>query len=135
MNVLYRIPCFKRFLIVLSFSYRSNVRRIDEIRCPSPSNNIETEKKLKLQKKLQRNIDRPWLNACMGVLNGEPAPVLAYLAAGGNPSRQLTQNEVVALGRPSAFDAGYTLVHLAIRFVNQFLEFCHRIQKSTGTSS
>lgn len=110
------------FLLCYCFSHRSNVRRMDEIRCPSPSNNIETEKKLKMQKKLQRNTDRPWLNACMGVLNGEPAPVLAYLAAGGNPSRQLTQNEVIALGRPSAFDAGYTLVHLAIRWVTTILQ-------------
>lgn len=88
---------------------------MEDIRSTSPSNNIEAEMKLKLQRKLQRNIDRPWLNACMGVLNGDPAPVLAYIAAGGNPSRQLTQNEVTALGRPSAFDVGYTLVHLAIR--------------------
>lgn len=100
----------------LNRSRKANIRRMDDSRCTSPSNNIETEKKLKQQRKLQRNIDRPWLNACMGVLNGDPAPVLAYMAAGGNPSRQLTQNEVTALGRPSAFDVGYTLVHLAIRF-------------------
>lgn len=97
-------------------SKKSNIRRMEEIRSTSPNNNIEAEMKLKLQRKIQRNIDRPWLNACMGVLNGDPAPVLAYIAAGGNPSRQLTQSEVIALGRPSAFDVGHTLVHLAIRF-------------------
>lgn len=91
------------------------MRRGEEIRSISPNNNIETEKKLKMQRKLQRNLDRPWLNACMGVLNGDPAPVLAYLSAGGNPSRQLNQAEVAALGRLSAFDIGHTLVHLAIR--------------------
>nr|XP_027234993.1 ubiquitin thioesterase trabid-like [Penaeus vannamei] len=36
--------------------------------------------------------------------------------AGGDPMRQLTSADVKLLSRPSAFDEGHTLVHLAIRF-------------------
>lgn len=43
----------------------------------------------------------------------------AYKSSGGDIARQLTADEVRLLNRPSAFDVGYTLVHLAIRFQRQ----------------
>ena len=49
-------------------------------------------------------------------MEGDSHAVEAYLAAGGDPARQLTQDECSFLSRPSAFQSGYTLVHLAIRF-------------------
>lgn len=45
--------------------------------------------------------------------------VEAYLAAGGDPARALQPHELPLLDRASAFDAGHTLVHLAIRFRRQ----------------
>ena len=57
------------------------------------------------------------MNACIGLVEGDNGPVEAYLASGGDPARQLTHSEVLALNRNSAFDVGYTLVHLAIRQV------------------
>ncbi|UYV75778.1 ZRANB1 [Cordylochernes scorpioides] len=63
-----------------------------------------------------RRRDRAWLEACTAVVRGESEPVIRYLSLGGDPSRQLSAAEVTLLGRPSAFDIGHTLVHLAIRF-------------------
>jgi len=60
--------------------------------------------------------DYLWLNACLGVVQGDPRAVERFLNSGGDPTRQLTAGEVALLNRPSAFDVGYTLVHLAIRF-------------------
>lgn len=68
---------------------------------------------------MRRNADWNWLNACLGVINGDPNPVEAYLSSGGDPARTLTASECALLNRNSAFDVGHTLVHLAIRFVNQ----------------
>lgn len=64
-----------------------------------------------------READWAWLDACMGVVEGNPNPVEAYLSSGGDPTRQLTISEVNLLNRPSAFDVGHTLVHLAIRYI------------------
>lgn len=75
-------------------------------------NNLESERKLR---HLRQNSDRNWLNACIGVIEGDPNPVEAYLSSGGDPARTLTASEVVILNRNSAFDVGHTLVHLAIR--------------------
>lgn len=63
-----------------------------------------------------RDSDWLWLNACQGVVEGDFHAVEAFLASGGDPGRQLTQDESSFLNRPSAFQSGYTLVHLAIRF-------------------
>ena len=49
-------------------------------------------------------------------MEGDADPVEAYLASGGDPARQLCQDECTLLSRPSAFQPGHTLVHLAIRF-------------------
>ncbi|CAH2097273.1 unnamed protein product [Euphydryas editha] len=67
----------------------------------------------------RRNTDWVWLQACLGVVEGDARCVEAYLAAGGDPARALTAQEVELLDRASAFDAGHTLVHLAIRFQRQ----------------
>ncbi len=50
---------------------------------------------------------------------GDLAAVEAYKSSGGDIARQLTADEVRILNRPSAFDTGFTLVHLAIRFQRQ----------------
>lgn len=52
-------------------------------------------------------------------MEGDLAAVEAYKSSGGDIARQLTADEVRLLNRPSAFDVGYTLVHLAIRFQRQ----------------
>ncbi|GAB6024932.1 Ubiquitin thioesterase Zranb1 [Chamberlinius hualienensis] len=81
----------------------------------SAGNNYEQEMRLKQLRNCMREADWSWLNACLGVVNGDPNPVEVYLSSGGDPSRQLTQSEVNLLSRPRAFDVGHTLVHLAIR--------------------
>ena len=69
----------------------------------------------KLRKKL-RNEDIIWLGACEAVVNGDPGGIEQFLTSGGDPTRQLTKDEVLILNRPSAFEVGHTLVHLALRF-------------------
>ncbi|XP_039760536.1 ubiquitin thioesterase trabid isoform X3 [Pararge aegeria] len=69
--------------------------------------------------KRRNNTDWIWLQACLGVVEGDARCVDAYLAAGGDPARALTAPEVALLNRASAFDPGHTLVHLAIRFQRQ----------------
>lgn len=81
---------------------------------PQSPNNCDYERRLK---QLRRHTDWCWLNACLGIVEGDNSPVEAYLASGGDPARQLTHSEVLLLNRSSAFDVGHTLVHLAIRSV------------------
>lgn len=69
----------------------------------------------KLRNKLTSE-DKVWLKACEAVINGDLSSIEQYLASGGDPARQLTKDEVLILDRPSSFEAGYTLVHLALRF-------------------
>lgn len=69
----------------------------------------------KLRKKLT-NEDVVWLKACEAVVTGDLSNIEGYLASGGDPARQLTKDEVLILDRPSSFEVGYTLVHLALRF-------------------
>ncbi|XP_038599700.1 ubiquitin thioesterase ZRANB1 [Tachyglossus aculeatus] len=78
-------------------------------------------KKLKQIKNRMKKADWLFLNACVGVVEGDLAAVEAYKssAGGGDIARQLSADEVRLLNRPSAFDVGYTLVHLAIRFQRQ----------------
>lgn len=93
-----------------------------EVQDPSTSgaiiseDNKATEKRLKQIRKCIREKDWLWLNACVGVVVGDHGAIESFIASGGDPSRQLTQDEVALLNRPSAFEVGYTLVHLAIRF-------------------
>jgi ubiquitin thioesterase ZRANB1 len=63
-----------------------------------------------------RDIDWLWLTACQGVVEGDVHAVESYLAAGGDPSRQISAEESTLLGRTSTFAPGHSLVHLAIRF-------------------
>uniref|UniRef100_H2ZBB9 Ankyrin ubiquitin-binding domain-containing protein n=1 Tax=Ciona savignyi TaxID=51511 RepID=H2ZBB9_CIOSA len=63
-----------------------------------------------------RNQNLLFLKACIGVVEGNAEAVDAYLANGGNIARTLTVDDITLLNRPSAFDVGHTLVHLAIRF-------------------
>ncbi|NXA34540.1 ZRAN1 thioesterase, partial [Eudromia elegans] len=76
-------------------------------------------KKLKQIKNRMKKTDWLFLNACVGVVEGDLGAVEAYKSSGGDIARQLTADEVRLLNRPSAFDVGYTLVHLAIRFQRQ----------------
>ncbi|XP_034754369.1 ubiquitin thioesterase Zranb1-like [Etheostoma cragini] len=76
-------------------------------------------KKLKQIKNRMRRTDWLFLNACVGVVEGDLSAVEAYKSSGGDIARQLTSDEVRLLNRSSAFDDGFTLVHLAIRFQRQ----------------
>lgn len=79
------------------------------------SNELEAQHERRIRQ-LKRQADWIWLNACIGVVENNLAAVDHYLARGGSVARALTSNEVLLLNRPSAFDAGLTLIHLAIRF-------------------
>ncbi|XP_078420974.1 ubiquitin thioesterase ZRANB1 isoform X1 [Cetorhinus maximus] len=76
-------------------------------------------KRLKQIKNRMKRSDWLFLNACIGVVEGDLAAVEAYKSSGSDIARQLVSDEVRLLNRPSAFDVGYTLVHLAIRFQRQ----------------
>ncbi|XP_028331956.1 ubiquitin thioesterase ZRANB1 [Gouania willdenowi] len=76
-------------------------------------------KKLKQIRNRMRKTDWLFLSACAGVVEGDLAAVEAYKSSGGDIARQLTGDEVQLLNRSSAFDVGFTLVHLAIRFQRQ----------------
>lgn len=79
----------------------------------------EEDKKERLLQRLRKKLTREdsiWLNACESVVKGDSSGIEIYLNSGGDPSRQLTKDEVQILDRPSAFEVGYTLVHLALRF-------------------
>lgn len=76
-------------------------------------------KKLKQIRNRMRRSDWLFLNACTGVVDGDFAAVEQYKSSGGDISRQLTADEVQLMNRSSAFDEGFTLVHLAIRFRRQ----------------
>ncbi|CAL8379994.1 ubiquitin thioesterase ZRANB1 [Gadus morhua] len=93
-----------------------------ELAAGGGSRRDEREVDFKKQKQLRNRIrktDWRFLNACAGVVEGDLAAVEAYKASGGDIARQLTADEVRLLNRSSAFGAGFTLVHLAIRFQRQ----------------
>jgi len=75
-----------------------------------------TSPKLHQIRNCLRDVDWLWLMACQGIVDGDVHAVEAYLAANGDPARQLTADECALLGRRSAYAPGYALVHLAIRF-------------------
>ncbi|KAK3595311.1 hypothetical protein CHS0354_004463 [Potamilus streckersoni] len=78
--------------------------------------NKTKENKLQKLRKCLRDMDHLWLQACEGVVDGDLHAVETYLTNGGDPGRALTKEEVLLMDRPSAFEVGYTLVHLALRF-------------------
>ena len=62
-------------------------------------------------------LDVLFIGACTGVVDNDVHAVEAYLAAGGDRSRQLTGDEVLLLStrpRPVIASAGQTLVHIAL---------------------
>jgi ubiquitin thioesterase ZRANB1 len=79
------------------------------------SNEIEAQHERRIRH-VKRQADWIWLNACIGVVENNQAAIEHYLSRGGSVARTLTTNEVLLLNRPSAFDVGHTLIHLAIRF-------------------
>lgn len=88
--------------------------------CNSQNASIhDVESNNRRSKRRTNNTDWIWLQACLGVVEGSPRCVEAYLSQGGDPARALTPSEVALLNRASAFDPGHTLVHLAIRFQRQ----------------
>lgn len=98
--------------------YRTSPNILDSALSQQSPNNCEYERKIRHMK---RQADWNWLNACIGIIEGDPNPVEAYLSSGGDPARTLTASEVSILNRASAFDVGHTLVHLAIRFQREDL--------------
>ncbi|KAM6105141.1 ubiquitin thioesterase ZRANB1 [Pterocles gutturalis] len=99
---------------------KMDFQRIEVAGAVSSKEELEVDfKKLKQIKNRMKKTDWLFLNACVGVVEGDLAAVEAYKSSGGDIARQLTADEVRLLNRPSAFDVGYTLVHLAIRFQRQ----------------
>lgn len=79
------------------------------------TNELEAAQERRVRQ-MKRQADWIWLNACIGVVENNLGPVEQFLSRGGNVARTLTSSEVLLLNRPSAFDVGHTLIHLAIRF-------------------
>ena len=88
----------------------------EHLTCTSSRLKRNEDEKIRQIRNRMRDVDWLWINACQGVVDGDTHAIEAYLAAGGDPARQLTSEESAFLCRPSAFAVGYTLVHLAIRF-------------------
>lgn len=79
------------------------------------SNEMEAAQERRIRQ-MKRQADWIWLNACIGVVENNLGAVEHFLSRGGTVARALTSSEVLLLNRPSAFDVGHTLIHLAIRF-------------------
>lgn len=102
---------------------RHGKNRLDDNRSSAALHQQQTPPPPRTVKARVRDSEWLWLNACHGVVDGDVHAVESYLAAGGDVSRQLTADECHVLKRPSAFEPGHTLVHLAIRFQREdFLE-------------
>uniref|UniRef100_A0A914VPE7 ubiquitinyl hydrolase 1 n=1 Tax=Plectus sambesii TaxID=2011161 RepID=A0A914VPE7_9BILA len=91
---------------------------------PSPSEGGDAlDRHLRrLRHQPNRTLEFLWLNAVRSVVsssNGDADHVEAYLAAGGDPSRQLTNSESQMLERAHnscVFEVGHTLLLLALRY-------------------
>ncbi|XP_062858813.1 ubiquitin thioesterase zranb1 [Trichomycterus rosablanca] len=101
-----------------SSSERDTSVHIQDNEAGAHASNEDTKKLKQIKNRMRRN-DWLFLNACVGVVEGDLAAVEAYKSSSGDIARQLSSDEVRLLNRPSAFDAGFTLVHLAIRFQRQ----------------
>lgn len=88
----------------------------------SPMSNAKTfqqsmsESRLLYKKRKRSQINRLFLKACKGIVEDNYEAVSNYIVNRGNISRPITADEAVLLNRPSVFSAGFTLVHLALRF-------------------
>ena len=51
---------------------------------------MNNEKRVKQLRRRMRDIDRVWLSACMGLVEGDSNPVEAYLNSRGDPTRKLS---------------------------------------------
>jgi len=66
--------------------------------------------------------DFVWLAACKGVVDHDLAAVKNYLALGGEKTRSLKPDDIIVLdesGKLGRWEAGDTLVHLAIKYQHQ----------------
>lgn len=90
--------------------------RITDQEKSAGESNWDYERRMRTFRRRLREADWTWLTACMGVVEADMNPVEAYLNTGGDPTRKLTNPEVAMLNRPSVYEAGHTLVHLAIKF-------------------
>ncbi|XP_050396269.1 ubiquitin thioesterase zranb1 [Patella vulgata] len=87
----------------------------------SEERNRSEEKRVRLLRKRMRDKDWLWVGACAGVVDGDANAIEAYIQSGGDPARQLTQDEVALINKPGRFEVGYTLVHLAIQYKREDL--------------
>lgn len=87
---------------------------------PASENVNDNEEVLQIRNRLTDN-DWMWLSACIGIVEGDATSVETYLNSGYDRTRQLTREECLVLNRPEAFEVGYTLVHLAIKFKREDL--------------
>ncbi|ESO93147.1 hypothetical protein LOTGIDRAFT_232866 [Lottia gigantea] len=87
----------------------------------SEERNRSEEKRVRLLRKRMKDKDWLWLGACSGIVDGDSNAIEAYIQSGGDPARQLTQDEVSLLNKPGMFEVGYTLVHLAIQYKREDL--------------
>lgn len=103
---------FKNKIIICTHTVSNIIFPAIESQQPSP-NNCEYERGIR---RLRRQADWAWLNACLGVLDGDANPVEAYLSSGGDPARQLTASEVSLLNRylPSLFNYLFKDLNLKI---------------------
>jgi len=99
--------------------------------------NWDYERRMRTFRRRLREADWTWLTACMGVVEGDMNPVEAYLNTGGDPTRKLTNPEVALLNRPSVYEAGHTLVHLAIKFHREDMlaKLLSQLEGGSGSSS
>merc|ERR1719510_2213253 len=103
----------------------------------SSESNWDYERRMRTFRRRLREADWTWLTACMGVVEADMNPVEAYLNTGGDPTRKLTNPEVALLNRPSVYEAGHTLVHLAIKFHREdvLAKLLSQLEGGSGTSS
>lgn len=87
---------------------------------PASEDVNDNEEVLQIRNRLNDN-DWMWLSACIGIVEGDATSVETYLNSGNDRTRQLTREECLVLNRPEAFEVGYTLVHLAIKFKREDL--------------
>lgn len=99
--------------------------------------NWDYERRMRTFRRRLREADWTWLTACMGVVEADMNPVEAYLNTGGDPTRKLTNPEVALLNRPSVYEAGHTLVHLAIKFHREDMlaKLLSQFETSSSSSS
>lgn len=87
-----------------------------KIKEPSKKVQVNSSSSYNLLKTLQIQLDRLFLSACEGVVDGDMTQLHRYVTAGGDLTRYLTSDEVQLLNRPATFTVGLTLLHLCYQF-------------------